>query len=102
MYSSAWRTRLEEKWGKVRLSLPINPVLPLPEAEWAVAAFRPRSALEAVSWDVISPELEGAVCTVPWDVSVRVRDDFVPGGLSKEFPFWRDALLTDHPERNTI
>ena len=48
--SSAWRTRLEGKWGKVRLSFPVNPVLPSPEAEWAAAAFRPRSALEAVSW----------------------------------------------------
>ena len=102
MDSSAWRTRLEGKWGKVRLSFPANPVLPSPEAEWAAAAFRPRSALEAVSWDVISPEWEGAAHTAPWNIPVRVGDDFVPGGLAREFPFWRDVLLTDHPERNTI
>ena len=101
MDSSAWRTRLEGKWGKVRLSFPANPVLPSPEAEWAAAAFRPRSAFEVVSWDVISPEWEGAA-HAPWNIPVRVGDDFVPGGLAREFPFWRDVLLTDHPERNTI
>ena len=102
MNSSAWRTRLEGKWWKVRLSFPANPVLPSPEAEWAAAAFRPRDALEAVSWDVISQEWEGAARTVPWDIPVRVGGDFVPGGLAREFPFWRDVLLTDHPECDTI
>ena len=102
MDSSAWRTRLEGKWGKVRLSFPANPVLPAPEAEWAAEAFRPRSALETVSWDSISPEWEGAAHTAPWNIPVRVGDDFVPGGLAREFPFWRDVLLANHPERNTI
>ena len=93
-------------WGhngkKVRLSFPVNPVLLSPEAEWAAEAFRPRSAREAASWDSISPDWEGAACTARWDVPVRVGDDFVPGGLSREFPFWRDVLLIDHPDRNTI
>ena len=102
MDRSAWRTHLEGKWGKCGcLSRPIR-YLPSPEAEWAAAAFRPRSALEAVSWNVISPEWEGAARTVPWNIPVRVGDDFVPGGLAREFPFWRDVLLTDHPERDTI
>ena len=86
----------------MRLSFPAHPLLPSPEVERAVAAFHPRSALGAVSWDVISPGWEGAACTAPWDVPVRVGDDFVPGGLAREFPFWRDVLLTDRPERNTI
>ena len=102
MDSSAWRTRLEGKWGKVQLSFPANPLLPSTEAEWAAAAFRPRSPLEAVSWDIISPEREGAARTAPWNIPVRMGDDFVPGGLAREFPFWRDVLLTNHAERDTI
>ena len=73
-----------------------------PEAEWSTAAFRPWSALEAAPWDSISPEWEGPACTAPWDIPVRVGDDFVPAGLSREFPFWRDVLLIDHPHRTTI
>ena len=84
------------------MSSPANPVFSSPEAKWAAAAFRPRSALEAVSWDIISPEWEGAARTAPWDGPVRVGHGFVPGGLARELPFWRDVLLTDHPERNTI
>ena len=86
----------------MRLSSPVNPVLPSPEAEWVAATFRPRSALEAVLWDSIRSEWEGAACTAPWDVPVRVGDDFAPGGLSREFLFWRDPLLIDHPDRTTI
>ena len=51
---------------------------------------------------VMSPEWEGAACTAPWDVPIRVGDDLVPEGLAGEFPFWRDILLTDHPEGNTM
>ena len=29
-------------------------------------------------------------------------DDFMPGGLLREFPFWRNALLIDNPDRTTI
>ena len=90
------------QWGKVRLHFPLNPVLPSPEAEWAAATFRPRSALEPVSWDSMRSEWEGAACTAPWDVQVRVGDDLAPGGLSREFPFWGDVLLNDHPDRTTI
>ena len=86
----------------MRLHFPLNPVLPSPQAEWAAATFRPRSALKAVSWDSIRSEWEGAACTAPWDVPVRMGEDFVPGGLSREFPFWRDVLLNDHPNRTTI
>ena len=85
----------------MRLSFPANPVLSSPEAEWAAATFRPRSALKAVSCSIRS-EREGAACTAPWDVPVRVGDDFAPGGLSREFPFWRYVLLIDHPDRITI
>ena len=91
----------EIRWIAQR-AFPANPALPSPEEEWAAAAFRPRSALEAVSWDVINPEWEGVARTAPWDVPIRMGDDFVLGGLAREFPFWRDALLTDHPERNSI
>ena len=86
----------------MRLHFPVNPVLPSPEAEWAAATFRPRSALEAVSWDSVRSEWKGVACTAPWDVPVRVGDDSAPGGLSLEFPFWRDVLLNDHPDRTTI
>ena len=86
----------------MRLSFPVNPVPPSPEAEWAAATFRPRSALEAVSWDSTRFEWERAACTVPWDAQVGVGDDFAPGELSREFPFWRHVLLIDHPDRTTI
>ena len=83
---------MRAQWKNVKLSSTVNPVLPSPEAEWAAATFRPQSALEAVLWDSIRSEWEGAACTVSWDVPVRVGDDFAPGGLSREFSFWRDVL----------
>ena len=85
----------------MRLSFPVNPVLSSPEAEWAAATFRPRSALEAVSWNSIRSEWEGAACTAPWDVPVRAGDDFAPGGLSRELLFWRIVLI-DPPDRTII
>ena len=86
----------------MRLSFPVNPILPSPEAEWAAANFHPRSALEVILWDSIRFEWEGAACTVPWDVVVRVGDDFAPGGLPRESPFWRDVLLIGHLDRTLI
>ena len=80
--------------GESTAVFPVNPGLPSPEAEWAAAAFPPRFALEAVPFNVISPEWEGAACTAPWDVPVRMGENFVPGGLAREFPSWRDVLLT--------
>ena len=73
--------------GKSETVFPVNPVLPLPEAEWAAATFRSRSALGAASWDSISSESEGAECTTPWDAPGRVGDDFAPGRRSREFRF---------------
>ena len=85
----------------MRLSFPVNLVLSSPEVEWTAATSRPRYTLEAASWDSICPEWEGAACNAPWDVPSRVGNNFAPGGLSREFPFWRDVLLIDHPDRTT-
>ena len=73
--------RLEARSDRVRLAFPDNPELPSLEAGWATTYFRHWSALEAMSSDSLCPEWEGAACTAPWDVTFRVRDDFVPGGL---------------------
>ena len=37
-----------------------------------------------------------------WDVPVSVENDFALERLSRDFPFWRDALLIDHPNLTTI
>ena len=86
----------------MKLSFPVNPVLPSPEAGWEATSFCSASAIEATSWGFLCSGLEGAACTAPWDVPFRVGDDFVPGGLSRAFLFWRNMLLVELPNRATI
>ena len=83
----------------MRLSFSVNLALSSLEAGWAAAAFPTRPGLEAASRDYLCPEWDGAAFTVPWDVLFRVEDDFAPGELSREFPFWRNVLLIDHLDR---
>ena len=73
--------------GKTEAVFPAQPRTAVTRAEWAAATFHPRSVLEAVSWDSIRSELEGAACTASWGVPARIEDNFAPEGLSQEFPF---------------